>query len=274
MRIIWRTRNLELRQPAALLAFAGWGDAGRAATGAARHLIDTYPSSLVAEIPPDKFFDFTVRRPFTYLDGNERKIRWPETKIHVVHHLGRDLVVVLGEEPHLRWQLFTDIVTEALVELGATEAVLLGAFLGEVPHTRSTPIFGAGSNPLLLDEHRLSSTNYQGPTGIVGVLTNALGKPETPAVALWGAVPHYLEEPDFPPAAYALVNKLAEMLHINVAAGDLAARALEFRIALDKELDDQPDLKTHVRNLEAMFPEETGQGSLVDEIERFLQERG
>jgi proteasome assembly chaperone (PAC2) family protein len=274
MRIIWRSRDHDLRQPAALIAFAGWGDAGRAATGAARHLVDTYPSSIVAEIPSDEFFDFTVRRPFTYLEDNVRKIRWPETRIHVVHHLGRDLVVVIGEEPHLRWQLFTEILAEALTELGVAEAVLLGAFLGEVPHTRSTPIFGAGSNPLLLEQHRLTSTNYQGPTGIVGVLTSVLGRPEFPAMALWGAVPHYLEDPEYPPATYALVSKAAEVLRINVAAGDLAARALELRIALDNEISDQPDLQTHVRNLEAMFPEEEAQGTLVDEIERFLQERG
>jgi hypothetical protein len=87
-------------------------------------------------------------------------------------------------------------------------------------------------------------------------------------------VPHYLEDPEYPPATYALVSKAAEVLRINVAAGDLAARALELRIALDNEISDQPDLQTHVRNLEAMFPEEEAQGTLVDEIERFLQERG
>lgn len=275
MKIVWHAQEVDLRQPAALLAFAGWGDAGRAATTTARHLIETYPSRVVAEIPPDRFFDFTVRRPITYLEGEERKIRWPETQIHVVHHLGRDLVVVLGEEPHLRWKLFTGIITDALVRLGVQQAILLGAFLGEVPHTRPTPIFGSGGNRVLLDEHRLNSTNYQGPTGIVGVLTSTLTESEIPAAALWGAVPHYLEDPDYPPAAYALLNKLSDVLEINVPAGDIAARSLELRIALDAELEDQPDLLAHIRKLEAILPaDEFGQGSLVDEIERFLQDRG
>lgn len=273
--IVWHTRNTDLRDPAGLAAFAGWGDAGRAATSAARHLIETYPSEVVAEIPPDKFFDFTVRRPLTYLDGDVRKISWPETRIHLVHHLVRDLVVVLGEEPHLRWQLFTDTVTGALAELQVRQMFLLGAFLGEVPHTRPTPIFGASSNPALLDENELSSTNYQGPTGIVGVLTSAFDQPEVPTAALWGAVPHYLEDPEYPPGAYALLNKLARLLGLNFATGDLAARSLEFRIALDAELEKQPEVAAHIRQLESAFPtEEFGQGSLVDEIERFLQERG
>ena len=98
---------------------------------------------------------------------------------------------------------------------------------------------------------------------------------EIPAAALWGAVPHYLEDPDYPPAAYALLNKLSEVLQINVPAGDIAARSLELRIALDAELEDQPDLLAHIRKLEAILPaDEFGQGSLVDEIERFLQDRG
>lgn len=274
MGIVWHSKDRDLREPAAVITFAGWGDAGRAATGAARHLLEAYPSRLVAEIPPDEFFDFTVRRPFTYLDGDERKVRWPENHIHLVHHPKRDLVVFVGEEPHLRWQLFTETVIEILVTLGVSDLVLLGAFLGEVPHTRPTPIFGAG-NPRLIREHHLNSTNYQGPTGIVGVLTSAFLVPKLPAAALWGAVPHYLDDPDYPAGSYALLNKAAELLGINISAGDLAARSLEFRIAIDAELKEQPDLASHIQKLEASLPaEEFGQGSLVDEIERFLQERG
>lgn len=271
MTILWHTRVNDLRQPAALLAFAGWGDAGRAATSTARYLLDAYPSRVVAEIAPDLFFDFTVRRPITYLDDGERRISWPETNFSVVQLPNRDLVVVLGEEPHLRWPTFTDIIVDTLVELEVQETVLVGAFLGEVPHTRPTPIFGASGNPSLLNQHRLNSTNYQGPTGIVGVLTSAFVKPGIPATALWGAVPHYIEDPDFAPATYALVSKVSEVLRINLSVGDLAARSLEFRIALDAELEDQPDVLAHIRRLEATT-EEFGQGSLVDEIERFLQE--
>jgi hypothetical protein len=273
MGILWHSQKSDLRDPAAVIAFAGWGDAGRAATGVARHLIETYPSKLVAEIPPDEFYDFTVRRPFTYLVGEERRIRWPENQFHVVHHPMRDLVVLLGEEPHLRWQRFTEDVIEALVTLNVGDLVLLGAFLGEVPHTRPTPIFGAG-NPLLMHKHQLDSTNYQGPTGIVGVLTTAFSTPKLPVAALWGAVPHYVDNPDYPAGSYALLGKASEVLGIDIAAGDLAARSLELRIAIDGEIADQPELVSHIQRLEADFPEETTQGSLVDEIERYLKERG
>jgi len=274
MTVVWQHRDKELAEPAAVLAFAGWGDAGRSATGAVRHLHESYPSEMLAEIAPDEFFDFTVRRPITYLDEGKRKIRWPEIQIHAVHHPERDLVVVVGEEPHLRWRFFTDTVADLLGELGVRQVVLLGAFLGEVPHTRPTPIFGAG-NLALIEAHALHATNYQGPTGIVGVLTASLDKPSRPAAALWGAVPHYLENPDYPGGAYALLSKLSEILGLAINTSDLAARSLEFRIALDREFEGETELAAHLRKLEAAYPiDEHGQGSLVDEIERFLQERG
>ncbi len=275
MGIVWHSKDRDLREPAAVIAFAGWGDAGRAATGAARHLLETYPSRLVAEIPPDEFFDFTVRRPFTYLDGDERKIRWPENHIHLVHHPGRDLVVFVGEEPHLRWQLFTEDRHRNLGQARSTEGDLcLGAFLGEVPHTRPTPIFGAG-NPRLIQEHHLNSTNYQGPTGIVGVLTSALPGIGIPAAALWGAVPHYLDDPDYPAGSYALLNKPAELLGINISAGDIAARSLEFRIAIDAELKEQPDLLATSTNSKPPFPRRSSaRAASSTRSRRFLQDGG
>lgn len=270
----WLDRPL-LTDPVALIAFEGWGDAGDSASMAAERFLVSFDSELVATFEPDEHYDFQVRRPMVFVDdtGN-RQIDWPENQIHVIRGTERDLVVLVGEEPNYKWKAFTGSVVEALQTLGVVQAVTLGAFIGQVAHTLPVPLVGSATQPDTLSLHGLSPSSYQGPTGIVGVLNQALGNAGIDVVSVWAAVPHYLSQQDYPPAVEALAVKASEVLGITVDIGDLTSKARQFRDTVDQAIEDNAELQQYVSQLEndaSSGEEQVDQ--LVSEIEDFLKDR-
>lgn len=263
-------RRPELRQPAGLLAFSGWGDAGEASTSAVEHLIARLEGDAFARIDPDAFFDFQTRRPeVEWTDAGVRSLNWPRNEFHALHHADGDLVVLLGEEPQLRWREFGEAVTGVLAEVGVTRVLLLGAFLGEVPHTLQVPLVGSSPDPNLLIAHGVAASRYEGPTGIVGVLTQHLAERGFTTMSVWAAVPHYLSSQTYPPAVHSLVRKATSIIGLSLDTADLAAQAAEFRLTVDAALATNEELSQYVRKLEAAA--EHPSTNLVEEIERFLR---
>ena len=271
-------RHPELRSPVAVLAFAGWGDAGDASTDAARHLIASLEGDAFARIDPDEFYEFQSRRPEVEMtEAGVRTIHWPRNEFHALHHPDGDLVVVLGEEPHLRWRAFGSAVAEALHSLGVRRALLLGAFLGQVPHTVPVPLVGSSPNPMLLADNGVGTSHYEGPTGIVGSLTHQLAEAGVATMSVWAAVPHYLSNQPYPPAVYTLVRKATAILGLSLETSDLAAAAAEYRINVDAVVSGNEELSEYVKKLEAAIDEdeEVHQDpatDLVEEIEQFLRD--
>ncbi len=264
-----------LSDPVAVLAFEGWGDAGESASQAAASLLDSLGGNLVAVIDPDEHFDFQVRRPMVALDSSGiRSINWPRNEIHVVHNSIQDLVVVLGEEPHYRWKVFTTELVDALQSLGVGRAVTLGAFIGQVAHTLPVPLVGSATKPDTLNLHGLLPSGYEGPTGIVGVLNHALGNAGIDVISVWAAVPHYLSNQDYPPATEALAEKAAELIGLTVDVGKLSLRSRNFLNTVDQALEGNSDLREYVERLEEEADSDSEQGfRLVEEIEDFLRDK-
>lgn len=270
----WLDRPI-LTDPVAILAFEGWGDAGESASKAAATFLDTLGGELVGVIDPDDLFDFQVRRPMVALDsGGTRSIAWPRNELHVISTPVRDIVLVLGEEPHYRWKAFTSDLVEALQSLGVTRAVTMGAFIGQVAHTLPVPLVGAATRPDTLTLHGLLPSGYEGPTGIVGVLNSALGHGGIDVISIWAAVPHYLSNQDYPPAAEALATKAAELLGISLDVHELAVQSRNFLNTVDEALAGNSDLRRYVERLEEEADSDSEQGlRLVEEIEDYLRDR-
>lgn len=276
-RVLWETRP-SLRRPAAVVAFEGWGDAGSASSLAAMHLLDTEDASRVAVLEADDFFDYQVRRPTVEIDAQGvRRLDWPDVEIHAVHlpAASRDLVVVTGSEPNIRWRAFAREVVGVVDALGVEEVITLGAFAGQVPHTLPVPLVASASDPGLVDRYNLFPSGYEGPTGIIGVLTQALAEAGRPVMSIWAAVPHYLSSQDYPPAALALLDTVLEVLEVEAEATALRVESEEFRQQIDEALDD-PELRSYIEELEAdsLASEEDPDPAhqLVEEIERFLRD--
>lgn len=270
----WLDRPV-LRDPVALIAFEGWGDAGDSASMAAGRFLEISESELIAAFDPDEHYDFQVRRPMVLLnDGGTRRIDWPENELRVVRGTERDLVVMLGEEPNYKWKAFTNELVDAMLTLGVKRAVTLGAFIGQVAHTLPVPLVGSATKPDALSLHGLLPSGYQGPTGILGVLNHALGSAGIDVISVWAAVPHYLSNQDYPPAVEALAIKASELLEVSLDIGDLATRSRMFRDTVDQAIQDNSELQEYVEQLEHEAAEDADDGELLlEEIEDFLKDQ-
>jgi len=267
------------RNPVLIAAFEGWNDAGDAATMAARHLRDAWDLDLVAELDPEEFYSFTDTRPeVTFDDGGQRHIEWPANRFWVGPVPGheRDVVVLEGIEPNLRWRTFGEAVTGAAHQLGVSLVVVLGALLTDIPHTRPTSVIGTADDPDLVERLDLRPSSYQGPTGIVGALHEACRQADLDSISLWGSVPSYVPGSASPKAALALVERLASLLDAPVPVADLQIATAAYERQLDELVQEDEESAGYVAELERAFDDDAlaGDGSdLIDEVERFLRDR-
>jgi predicted ATP-grasp superfamily ATP-dependent carboligase len=279
------TDQPSLVRPVVLAAFEGWNDAGDAATTAVRTLASTWKAESFASIDPEIFYDFTTTRPHVRLnDEGEREIVWPENLFAGARvHEGLHVITLIGSEPQLRWPTFCRQVVGVAEHFDARLVVTLGALLAEVPHTRATPVYGAGYEDDASVELGLMPSRYEGPTGIVGVLHAACRDAGLRSASLWAAVPTYVPSVPSPKASLALLRRLASLLDIslidvgNVALDALAEEALDYERQISEVADDDEETTEYVHRLEAAYDEDEGlldeSGSLVDEVERFLREQ-
>jgi proteasome assembly chaperone (PAC2) family protein len=275
-------RRPELTRPVLISAFRGWNDGAQAASLAAGYLAKTWQAQRFADLDPEEFFDFQATRPHVSLEaGVTRKIDWPETAFYHARPEGldRDVVLLLGIEPNLRWRTFTDLLVGLVQELGVEMMITLGALLADVPHTRPSPVTGSASDPDLVRKLGLSDSRYEGPTGIVGVLHDACRRAEIPSASLWVAVPHYVSLTPSPRAAVALCERLGGLIGLDIDVSELeeAARSYEEQVSEAVASDEETaayveELEQRVDSLEESSELPSGD-ALAAELTRFLRER-
>ena len=273
-----------LQHPALICAFRGWNDGGEAASTAAAYLVERWQGRAVAHLDPEEFYDFQVTRPTVKLeDGISRVIEWPRGEFSHVTSSGRDGVVFLAHEPNVRWRTFATAVVDAAKALDAELLVTLGAFLTDVPHSRAVPVVGSAADEDVADRLGLARSQYEGPTGITGVLHDASNRAGLPSVSLWAAVPHYLPAAPNPKAALALVERTAALLEMTVDTGPLTSAPAEWEREVGNLVEGSEELTEYVQRLEAAADEGPTLGgspaipsgeSIAAEVERFLREHG
>ena len=270
----------DLVDPLVIAAFEGWNDAADAASGVVDHLMEVWQARIVGSIDPEDFYDFQVNRPMVGTDADGfRHLTWPTTHIAVASppDLDRDIILIRGIEPNMRWRQFCAELLAGCDELGGELVVTLGALLADTPHTRPIPVTGTATEPELVDRLRLDQSTYEGPTGIVGVFQDACVKLDIPAVSYWAAVPHYVAQPPCPKATLALLGQLEELLEVTIPLADLAEDARAWERGVDELAEEDEDVADYVRSLEqtrdtADLPEATGE-AIAREFERYLKRR-
>ncbi|MGW3819849.1 PAC2 family protein [Streptomyces sp. NPDC005046] len=270
----------ELIDPVMVAAFEGWNDAGDAASTAVAHLDREWKGEVFAALDAEDYYDFQVNRPTVWLDGGVRKITWPTTRLSVVRVGGekpRDLVLVRGIEPSMRWRSFCNELLGFAHELGVELVVIMGALLGDTPHTRPVPVSGVTSDADLARTMDLEETKYEGPTGIVGILQEACTHAGVPAVSLWAAVPHYVSQPPNPKATLALLNRLEDLIDLRIPLGELPEDARAWQLGVDQLAAEDSEVAEYVQTLEeardtAELPEASGE-AIAREFERYLRRR-
>jgi predicted ATP-grasp superfamily ATP-dependent carboligase len=270
----------KLTSPVIIAAFEGWNDAGEAASGVISHLSLAWQATPVGAIDPEDYYDFQVTRPVTEVaEGRTERLIWPTTRLLMAKQDAseRDLVLVHGIEPNMRWRGFCSELVTSFSALGAELVVLLGALLADSPHTRPVPVAAAASDPALAADLRAEPVDYKGPTGIVGVLQHACVDVGIPAVSLWASVPHYVAQPPCPKATLALIRGVEDVLDVSLPLADLPQEARAWEHGVDELAEQDTEVAEYVRTLEEAkdatdLPEASGD-AIAREFERYLRRR-
>jgi predicted ATP-grasp superfamily ATP-dependent carboligase len=280
------TEHPKLAEPSIICAFRGWNDGGEAASIALRYLHDRWEARTFAAIDPEEFYDFQVTRPTVRLeDGVSRVIEWPKAEFSAASVNGRDVVLFEAIEPSVRWRGYTEAILGVAENLRSRMLVTLGAFLTDVPHSRRVPVVGSAVDEATADRLGLARSQYEGPTGIVGVLHDAANRNGLSSVSLWAAVPHYLPAAPNPKAALALVDRVTALIGLGVDTEPLNQAVGSWEQTVLGVLRESEELTEYVARLEAAADEGSDQTEMGEEqvpsgeaiaaeLERFLREQG
>lgn len=269
-----------LHDPILIAAFEGWNDAGESASASITHLRDVWDAEFLTELDSEDYYDYQVNRPHISVDeSGVRQLDWPSTRIYLARIPGqpRDVVLVQGIEPNMRWQQFTREILGLAAELDVNLVLTVAALLSDSPHTRPVPVTGSTADAKLAVDFDLEPASYEGPTGIVGVLQEACHRFGVPAVSLWAAIPHYVGQPPCPKGTLALIRKIEDIVDMPVPLSDLVEEARAWEIGVDELAEDDDEVAEYVRQLEQArdtteLPEATGE-AIAKEFERYLRRR-
>jgi len=269
-----------LDRPILVVAFRGLFDAAGSATSAVEWLAERLDSVQVGDVDPETFFDFTQERPVVEFDDHDvRWIRWATNRVLAVRTAEgqRDLVLVSGVEPHLRWRTFTEALLQAATRSGSRMVVTLGSMSGMSPHTRPPAVTGSSTNRDLADRLGLDRPSYQGPTGVVGVLHDTLDRAGVPVISLRVSVPYYLPDSPNPKATRALLRRFEQVSGIDTAHADLDGPASEWQSRVEQAVAGDDEVRAHVRRLESQVDQSEDLmprgDDLAAELEAFLREQ-
>lgn len=281
--VIWEGDPPELRSPILVCAFAGWNDAASAASTALEAVAANLDSTIAARLDPEDFYDFQVNRPnIRLVDGRTRQVDWPANTLVAARATGaeRDLLLLSGVEPNLRWRTYSNAILEAAERLGVEMLVSMGSLIADVAHTKPVPITGLATDAELVERLGLSRSNYEGPTGIIGILHDQCRERSIPSASLWAAIPHYVAAVPNPKAALALLRRLEGLTGIALEASELEDAMERFEAQINRAVAANPEIDELVQRLESQqqdeleAPQDVPSGdTLARDFQRYLRQR-
>nr|BBH91411.1 carboxylate--amine ligase [Thermosporothrix sp. COM3] len=251
-----------LRNPIAIVAFSGWNDAAESATTVMNHLINLWAPTKIAEIENEDFFVYTETRPtLKYVERGRREVIWPTHRflVHRDPERDRDIILFLGPEPQLKWKTFSKAFLEVCHHFHVSEIVFLGALLADIPHSINVPVTGSSEDAAIQQRLRsfdLPASDYEGPTGIVGVLHEACQQENIDAVSFWAAAPNYLDTAPNIKVAAALLTYLNRYLELDLNLSVVYAEAERFEQQVTEMVESDPEASEYVRQLEEQMDED------------------
>lgn len=268
-----------------LVAFEGWNDATEAASGALRTISEQLKVQTLAAVDPEDYYDFQFSRPMLELDdqGN-RSLSWPGTELLAASEQGleanpgaENIFLLLGTEPSRRWISFAGEILEMVEDREIDAVVMLGAMLADVPHTRPMPIFKSSQNQNFQQVFGLEPSKYEGPVGILTVLSQAFEAEGIPVLSLWGSVPHYVHNTQNPKASLGFLSELSSLTGMEFDTSALAEAAFEWERSIDELSESDEEMAGYIEQLEKnrdAYESELASGdALAKELEKFLKER-
>lgn len=268
-----------------LVAFEGWNDATEAASGALRAISDQLKAQTLEAVDPEDYYDFQFSRPLLELDDDgNRSLIWPGTELMQASKEGlkanpgaENLFLLIGTEPSRRWISFAAEIMEMVQDREIDAVVMLGAMLADVPHTRPMPIFKSSQNAAMQQMFGLEKSKYEGPVGILTVLSQAFEAEGIPVLSVWGSVPHYVHNTQNPKASLGFLSELSSLTAMEFDTSALAETAFEWERSIDEISESDEEMASYIEQLEASrdaYESELASGdAIARELERFLKDR-
>jgi len=269
-----------------IVAFEGWNDAAEAATAALKMICEQIGAESVQSIDPEEYSEFHYARPQVFFDENgNRQIRWPATELFSpsaevaqAHPEYANLFVLMGVEPALRWRAFTAEILEIIDDRGIEAVVFVGAMISDVPHSRPIKVLTFSQHEEVRHAFEIEKSDYEGPVGILTVLSQALEENNLPTVNLWAQVPAYVHQSPSPKVTLALLTEIQRFLGVSFDEGTLAQEAFEWERGIDEIAEGDEDMAGYIEQLERTrdeFQQTEGSADLLaSEFEKFLRESG
>jgi predicted ATP-grasp superfamily ATP-dependent carboligase len=279
-----------LRKPIFVVAFRGWNDAGEAATLAVRHMADAWNAQSFANIDSEDFYDFTVARPMIRItEEGQRDLEWPVNRFyfHKREEAENDVVLMLGTEPHLKWRTFTTAVRGLFARLDGARLITLGSLVAATTHTRPPPITGFSTEEDLRDRLEgltVTRARYEGPTGIVGTLHDALRRAGLHAASLWVGLPPYLGDAANPRGALALLETLDRLFGFVPDLAPLVEASHKLEEQVEEALAENAQMRSYLAELDKRLDSGVAEAAtpdmppaageeLMSELEAFLKKQ-
>ncbi len=270
----------ELDRPIFVMAFKGLFDMGEAATSAVDWLSMTHSGHPAASIDPEELFDFQEVRPEVRIGvGGVREILWPANNVVWARTPDgcRDLLLLSGVEPNLRWRSFGETLRDLILATHAELVVTLGSTLAMVPHTRGFPVNASTGDRAMAERLDIGQPSYEGPTGLIGSLHQQLAELTAPMLSLRVSVPHYVPGAPSPKATSALLANLELLTGIPTDHASLADEIRDWESRVHRALVDDDDVREYVEELERQCEQEPeiirDTADITAEIEAFLRDR-
>ena len=272
----------DLVDPVVIAAFEGWNDAADAASSVVDHLIKVWGAGSSAPIDPEEFYDFQVNRP---LVGTDERGHAPD---HLAEHPDRgrqpartshrDVILIRGIEPNMRWRQFCAELLAAADDLGGQIVVTLG----RCSPTPRTPGRSRSAAPPPSPSWSTGSSSSSRPTR---ARPASSGSSRTPAR---GSTSRRC--PTGPPCPTTSRSRRArrrrspcsarieDLLEVSIPLGDLPEDARAWERGVDELAEEDEDIAEYVRALEETrdtteLPEASGE-AIAREFERYLKRRG
>lgn len=246
-------KKIRFNHASMIIGLSGWGNAGEASTFTVKYLAEKLKAEKFYEISHEEFHDYWIQRPTVLTQqGMIKSYIFPKSEVFYYRNRADrgDLVLLLGFEPHLNWPKYTERILK-LAEKGVERIYTIGGYLADIPHDIGTPITASTNNDKIIPELEkvgVELTDYEGPTSVYSEILWRGKETHVDVVSLWCAIPINVRGL-YPKAAYFMVNKLTQLIGLNLDLNDLKDKAESYKVKLETETIDQVQLRDLIEDL-------------------------
>ena len=278
-----------LHKPCLIIGFEGWPNAAEVSSSALQHLVENLKAKKFASVQTENFYQVSSIRPVAVIkEGRLVELKLPGNHFYYVKDLPpNDLILFSGIEPHLRWNIFVDLLLDLAERFGVSQIFTIGGTYDYIPHTYP-PMVSALFNHEDLREKVIQAglglTEYTGPISIHTFILEAARKRSLKAMSLWGHAPQYLQTKNLK-VVCAVLKSLIDMMEMKIDLSDLERAGDYFDQQVNHLVEDDPKLQEIISKLEEAYKrservsqfsrkEEGSKEEKVIYIQAFLKKQG